>query len=776
MAKLANPILYEAMGVLIDHGLRRGTSAFTPEVPLWSPATFAALRKHFLDQPDLTPGKSYLEKVAGQFTGAPDEAIQLMAELNYLHFLMPDTMSAAKKRENVHAILALMQRPVAIPPKLDAGLEHGFINPGTYYLANRPAQIAYLIEFGDAWSRLGLEERERLLADPWAFKDFAFSVPVASAYAQREALLHLVFPDTFAAITSRDHKQLIVQRFKPLVSTTSDDVDKQLLDVTVALVPKYGEHFSFYSDEIKPRWQNPAKAWDEFVSWAQRFYSAEDFGHRERDYKLELAKLVVDARDALHADRDWRPLLARAFKDSRNNLTDWRTHDRFLTWVEAQSKGDTDDLADTALRALWRTGDVGPRIDAFLEHLPTSVLSGMGARLSVASYLLAGSESPTDYPIFRPSPFARARDLAQAPRPPENATPSATYLSAVEFLDQFIEEAASRGLALRDRLDAQGLVWSVTKYHPPESWPSDARNAFERWRGGLTVEPTSLDQLAESLFFATQHLANTIELLRHKGQVIFYGPPGTGKTYVARQIAAHLAGDDGSVEIVQFHPSYSYEDFVQGYRPRPDGSAGFELRDGPLVRAARRAHESTLGTHVLIVDEINRGNLAKVFGELYYLLEYRGEEMHLMYSDAPFRLPPNLWIIGTMNTADRSIAIVDGALRRRFYFVPFYPTEPPVEGLLHRWLSHHKPQYLWLADVVDRANQLLSDTHAAIGPSHFMRPDLDEAWIERIWSHSILPYVEELRFGEQGSLDAFRLDRLRLHGTPAGVDANAPVD
>lgn len=258
--------------------------------------------------------------------------------------------------------------------------------------------------------------------------------------------------------------------------------------------------------------------------------------------------------------------------------------------------------------------------------------------------------------------------------------------------------------------------------------------------------------------------------------MIFYGPPGTGKTYVARQIAAHLAGDDGSVEIVQFHPSYSYEDFVQGYRPRPDGSAGFELRDGPLVRAARRALESPLGTHVLIVDEINRGNLAKVFGELYYLLEYRGEEMQLMYSDAPFRLPPNLWIIGTMNTADRSIAIVDGALRRRFYFVPFYPTEPPVAGLLHRWLSQHKPQHLWLAGAVDRANHLLGDAHAAIGPSHFMRHDLDEAWIERIWSHSILPYVEELRFGEQGSLDAFRLDRLRAVSTASGTDANAPAD
>jgi len=134
---------------------------------------------------------------------------------------------------------------------------------------------------------------------------------------------------------------------------------------------------------------------------------------------------------------------------------------------------------------------------------------------------------------------------------------------------------------------------------------------------------------------------------------------------------------------VQFHPSYSYEDFVQGYRPNDEGS-GFVLRDGPLLRAAKRALESPSATHVLIIDEINRGNLAKVFGELYYLLEYRKSEITLLYADKPFRLPENLWIIGTMNTADRSIAIVDGALRRRFYFVPFFPDEPPIDT---RWGS-----------------------------------------------------------------------------------------
>ena len=129
---------------------------------------------------------------------------------------------------------------------------------------------------------------------------------------------------------------------------------------------------------------------------------------------------------------------------------------------------------------------------------------------------------------------------------------------------------------------------------------------------------------------------------------------------------------------------------------------------------------------MLVIDEINRGNIAKVFGELYFLLEYRDKEVQLQYSEEDrFRLPENLLIVGTMNTADRSIALIDAALRRRFYFYPFFPDRPPIEGLLRRWLEKRKPDMLWIADLVDSANSLLNeelnDRHSAIGPSHFIR-------------------------------------------------------
>ncbi|MCY3850846.1 MAG: AAA family ATPase [Acidimicrobiaceae bacterium] len=267
------------------------------------------------------------------------------------------------------------------------------------------------------------------------------------------------------------------------------------------------------------------------------------------------------------------------------------------------------------------------------------------------------------------------------------------------------------------------------------------------------------------------------KLLADKRQVIFQGPPGTGKTYVAQALAQHLAGSDDRVTLVQMHPSYAYEDFVQGFRPTMQGGQpGFELRDGPLPRVAEAARANPAAKHFLIIDEINRGNLAKVFGELYFLLEYRKRGIRLQYQsgeEADFSLPPNLYFIGTMNTADRSIALVDSALRRRFYFVEFHPDAEPIKGLLRRWLTANAPKMGWVADVVDKANELLGDDrHAAIGPSHFMKSGLDDETVERIWTHSVLPYVEECLYGQHDRLSEFDLDKLRASSGPGAPQAD----
>ncbi|MFE9940083.1 DUF4357 domain-containing protein [Streptomyces hirsutus] len=257
------------------------------------------------------------------------------------------------------------------------------------------------------------------------------------------------------------------------------------------------------------------------------------------------------------------------------------------------------------------------------------------------------------------------------------------------------------------------------------------------------------------------------ELLLDEKQMVLYGPPGTGKTYLAMKLAEYFGGGPEQVKIVQFHPSYAYEDFFEGFRPVEDPETrevAFRLTAGPLRELADLA--SREGNrhipHFLIIDEINRANLAKVFGELYFLLEYRTRSVRLTYSGDDFALPPNLFVIGTMNTADRSIALVDAAMRRRFAFVELSPRTEPTAGLLARWLKR-EGRDLEPARLLDALNARMDDADFAIGPSYLMKPGAHrDGGLERTWRTKILPLLEEHHYGEGIDVAArYGLDALR---------------
>jgi 5-methylcytosine-specific restriction protein B len=296
---------------------------------------------------------------------------------------------------------------------------------------------------------------------------------------------------------------------------------------------------------------------------------------------------------------------------------------------------------------------------------------------------------------------------------------------------------------------------------------------------GFTPADVDTVALSDALKLDAAWLDRVVAALHRRGQVILYGPPGTGKTYVAKALTSAITGRPDASRRIQFHPSYTYEDFFAGYRPREkNGQLVFELAKGPLRRIADDARRDPDVAHVLLIDEINRANLSKVFGELYYLLEYRDDEIDLLYAGSgddggdTFSLPPNVLIIGTMNTADRSIALLDSAMRRRFSFFELHPDVAPVAGILDRWVDAH-PQDLPLPALFSELNARITDREDRIGPSHLLRQEkLGRADLEAIWEESLLPLLEERHLGTQVDVTArFSLrslmDAVASHAEPA---------
>jgi 5-methylcytosine-specific restriction protein B len=318
-------------------------------------------------------------------------------------------------------------------------------------------------------------------------------------------------------------------------------------------------------------------------------------------------------------------------------------------------------------------------------------------------------------------------------------------------------------------LQSQAYIVDLTEAYEqlaalvPNGRPPKPPVIIEPPRRPLGFNPVTLD-FAGRLLTDQAELVKIADLLWERKQIIFYGPPGTGKTYLARELARHLT-DDGAVKLVQFHPSYTYEDFFEGFRPEPGGSGTltFTLRAGPFRDFAEVAADNPTTAYILIIDEINRANLAKVFGELYFLLEYRDESISLQYSpDKEFTLPQNLFIIGTMNTADRSIARIDTAMRRRFAFVELNPRIPPVQGLLSRWLQKRQLPTA-AALLLDELNRRIADSDAAIGPSYLMDERIyqREDGLDRVWQYSIMPLLEDLFYGQRDLNEHYGLTSLR---------------
>ena len=262
------------------------------------------------------------------------------------------------------------------------------------------------------------------------------------------------------------------------------------------------------------------------------------------------------------------------------------------------------------------------------------------------------------------------------------------------------------------------------------------------------------DEFLNEVFMSEETYTVLTQLLENKYNVILQGAPGVGKTFAAKRLAYSIMGekDTSRVSMIQFHQSYSYEDFIQGYRPTKDG---FELENGAFYKFCKAAEEDNERPYFFIIDEINRGNLSKILGELMMLLEKdkRGEKLKLLYSNEWFTVPDNIRLIGMMNTADRSLALMDYALRRRFAFFNFVPAFG-TDGFKSYLESKNSPKLDKLISVVENLNNAISNDESLgdgfrIGHSYFCtEKEVTENWLHSIVEYEIIPLLKEYWFDE----------------------------
>lgn len=270
----------------------------------------------------------------------------------------------------------------------------------------------------------------------------------------------------------------------------------------------------------------------------------------------------------------------------------------------------------------------------------------------------------------------------------------------------------------------------------------------------IKYPPYSKDDFLNEVYMDEDTYNTLTELLEAKNNVILQGAPGVGKTFAAKRLAYSIMGqkDTSRVAMVQFHQSYSYEDFIQGYRPSKEG---FELENGAFYKFCKEAEEDNERPYFFIIDEINRGNLSKILGELMMLIEKdkRGEKIKLLYSNEWFTVPQNVRIIGMMNTADRSLALMDYALRRRFAFFDFAPAFSS-EGFKNYLAEKNSPKLESLITVVESLNNTISSDESLgdgfrIGHSYFCTDDeITDEWLKSVVEYEVIPLIKEYWFDE----------------------------
>lgn len=714
------------VSAIFTHMLGDGRSVIDPKTTIWTTVAAEELRARVQDNPIAGGALSQWEKLDLQLRGASREVVLLAAELVFLreHALRsarPDT-----RRAHVDRVLTQLDSPVTVPESMASWLGRpagtaGF-EPGSWYNGQLWRHVIWASTFVSHWAGLPEAEREAARIDPWELQ----SVMLASGDDRsdiRNALQFLARPEVFEPIASASMKEKVRDGLADRIGGASGNspasIDRDLLAIRAELAREKIGPFHFWTPGVAELWDTSA------ADSTTDGETAEVTEPRPRHYWLYSPGPQAS---------EWDEFVSKGIMAiGWDELGDLATYPSREAIRQALDVDETGSSMKNAVLAVWEFQNVIAEGDIVYAKRGRREIVGRGVVDSEPRY-------EPERRRYRHVRSVEWTHVGSWVHPGDAATKTLTDITSYHDYVEDLEEV-------------------VTGEDEPE----------------LLETPSPLPEYGKSDFLAEVFLSEArYERLRaltaRKKNVILAGPPGVGKTFAAKRLAYSIMGvkDPRRVQMVQFHQSYSYEDFMMGYRPTETG--GFTLVEGPFYRFCEKARaDDTDRPYFFIVDEINRGNISKIFGELLMLIEAdkREQELRLLYKNETFSVPPNVHIIGMMNTADRSLAVLDYALRRRFGFFEI-PHGFNSQGFVHQQQEADSPTLDRLVEAVVDLNQTIADDPAlghgfAIGHSFLSNPPDDagvDEWLLSVVEDELIPLLEEYWFDEPSNAQEWA-DRLR---------------